>query len=89
MPNIAGWADYYPLGQRGDRWIHGELANGLLLGNHLHFLVHWKNGQTGVYDADIDGSGNFINGKTIDFNHPESTATWTANTKVVCSPGER
>jgi len=80
--NITGWADYYR--SRSERWVRGELANGQLLGNHLHFLVKWKNGTNGIYDADIDGSGRIINGKTYDRERPTSKATWTTTVTLKC-----
>lgn len=84
--NINGRAAYYPAGRRDQPWVHGDLANAQLLpgSNHLHFLVHWKNGSTGSYDADVSSDGKLINGKTADADHPESNATWTTNVTLKC-----
>jgi hypothetical protein len=69
--------------------VKGEipLGNGKLTGNHLHFLVVWKNGTVGIYDADIDDQGRLINGTSYDRDHPRSRATWT--TDPVWSPNVR
>jgi hypothetical protein len=64
--------------------VSGKISNGKLTGDHLHFLVTWKNGTVGIYDADIDSSGRLINGTTFDREHPSSKATWTTNVKMKC-----
>jgi hypothetical protein len=76
---VGGWAAYTnSLG----RVISGMIDDGALEGNHLHFLVPWTDGTTGVYDADVDNSDRLTNGRTFNRDNPSQNATWKPDDDV-------
>jgi hypothetical protein len=59
--------------------MRGDAYGSITPAGRLKFNIEWDNGAVGIYTAFVDESGEVLDGRTYDKNHPASWSTWTTS----------